>query len=725
MPFFVSSENAKLFEEKTTLVQSLTTQSSGNWIIPGRENKVDTNTTVEHKDEYGVWIHTKYDGISDSTKLDINLEQFSLMLKGGGWVPYTLSMENPGDTVVNLRFVRTKIYLDDGTDVDVIQTQFNIETKCDTREDYEATLEVRFPFFILKQKSMSVNHFLDSYNDDRTFFDFVGKITRLFHFRFLEDFFRRILVFSKIRDNNINPLLTASESYFSVKIGFSSPEGNEGPARVDTRFFFGRESLRDPMVLRMKITPYDLGRGFKISYFNSYRTVDEYGNEAFYRHFNIDFDPAAELQITSIPREARISYNFGSSAGTATKISFRAVGGRFSDIVQSFIIDPLPEYMSFDLTVIGERSFRYESDRSYSVTYLVDSLQNGNLVKLELFDLPKKMDVSWGLSINLDAKTALGFIDLNMSNDIGKASLYLKGSEKPFIEVLNFPRRLHLKSYIDVPNLKGYVSASKYTGVTTTLYVPIIFDKWEITSTLKIEDGHGKVSFDLPSEDSRHIEVGLDTNNNVMFGIELSIVNTETNVEVLYVSVDGIATDDLMISWDDDGSGGVTNFKWSGRITKLINLVISINFRGLYFDISTSWTLGESGFFELRLKKDLEVTFVDIETSEFKMYGHISLYADRFLKIDWEWGETGHFTIYTPEPIGESLYLEFGYGAQQEGVYQYGFKITATDYLWLTRTIMWDTENGVVPRIWILGDEPLPGNWDVWLLWKYKWYEVK
>ena len=38
-----------------------------------------------------------------------------------------------------------------------------------------------------------------------------------------------------------------------------------------------------------------------------------------------------------------------------------------------------------------------------------------------------------------------------------------------------------------------------------------------------------------------------------------------------------------------------------------------------------------------------------------------------------------------------------------------------------TRTLKWDVAN---LRFWWLGDEPLPGQWDVWILWDYVWHEV-
>ena len=37
--------------------------------------------------------------------------------------------------------------------------------------------------------------------------------------------------------------------------------------------------------------------------------------------------------------------------------------------------------MSFDLTILGERSFKYESENKYTVKYIMDSIDQGNLVR--------------------------------------------------------------------------------------------------------------------------------------------------------------------------------------------------------------------------------------------------------------------------------------------------------------------------------------------------------
>ena len=770
MSWTAYAENTKIVKEETTYVYSENGQHTPDLVATDSDNTKEIVPVIGYGDEFGIWIHTKYNDVDDSTKLDIDLTTFKLMLDGGGWKQYKLTMQNHEDTIVQLQFSRTQIYALDEY-VDVVQTRFVIETSCDTIEDYEVTLEVRFPFSLLKSKSKSHNLFLDGIGGERVnkFFDFINRLTEKSNGRFMKIFFEKFIrLFQKNSDSNIVPMPLNAESYFCARIGFSSLDGDEGPRKVETRLFFGRNSIFDPRVFRMKITPSDLGRKFNLGYFNSYLTVDESSSEAFYRTFSVDFEPAAELQTTSILREGKISYDFGSSAGTETKISFRALGGALSDIIQSFVIDPLPDYMSFDLTILGERSFKYRSDRSYSVAYLMDSEQEGNLVKLELNDLPEQIDASWGLSINLGAKTASGFVNLDMDKDIGEVALSLYGSDKPFLTLAHFPRSLHLSGFIDIPNLRGDISAFMENDATTTLTIPISYDKWEITGNLKLNGGYGKVSFDLPSGGSNHISVGLDTNNGALFGIELSVVDTTTDVEVLTVSVQGIATDDLRLSFNNEG-GQITDFAFNGMITKLIDLIVNVNFQGLNFDISGTWDLGDSSSLLIEVNQPVELNFDNFEAAGFVFDGSISLNPGSYLEMewvrgdeghfiiqshnveaaadltfgekyssnfyfyvnvvlaphcvvnfDWEWGQIGHVMVFTN--LFEKLDFEVLYNYNPgEGGYQYGLEAHATD-VGFTRTLQWDLVNGF--RFWWLGDEPLPNNWDVHLLWNYEWYDV-
>ncbi len=736
------------------------------------EKKDEISNNLNNAD-FGVWVHTTYNGVSNSIKLDINLEQFKLMLNSLAWKYYNIDFEQQGDTRVGIQFSRTQIYVSGESNpyVNVFQTQFEFTTSCETNKDVNVSVEARFPFSSISKNSIPLSDQLDSPRNTAShkLTNILLAISERIHskpFKIISE--KLIGIHIQTDEDNVDaqPVLTNAESYFCVRMGFSSPVGERLPAKVLIRFFSGRDKLLDPQVLRMNIEP-DVDGKSPLTFFNSYLNVDESGNEAFYRTFSIEFQPAVELQITSILRELKIHYDFGLGAGVSTKISLRALGGTLSGIVQHFIIDPLPEHMSFDLTVFGERSFKYEADRQYSVTYMVDSIQDGNLVKLDLKNLPLIMTVEWGLSIKLGAKTASGLIDLSMSSDIGEVSLSLYGSTTPFIRVTNFPKSIRLEGFIDVPNLNGYMRASKVSDATTTISVPVKFDKWLITGNLKIDNGYGQVSFNLPGSDGSQVGVSLDTDNNALLGLDVTVVDTQTSTQVLFVSVDAIATDNFLLSFDSSG-GGISNFKISGMITKLIDIKVNVHYQGLNFEISGTWELGQAGSFLIEASKtvdlkldnidaggfiiygsllvnpggyvkvewqrgekgyyifsthgilaEAEVTFGDKDSSNVYFNGKVTLVPGAIVKFDWDWSSTGHFMVFCNlfEELNVEAYINYD---SEQHEYQYGFKAHATDVMF-TRTLKWDVSN---LRFWWLGDEPLPGQWDVSILWDYVWHDV-
>ena len=735
-------------------------------IIQKKENYFTLQTIKNtFTNGFGIWVHTKYNGQEDLKKLDIDPITFKLMLEGGGWKYYSLNFGSDQSTA-GIQFSRTQIYIEGESQpyVDVVQTQFYFETISDTTEDYEVSLEVRFPFSLLEKKSKSYS----------IFSNLLDNIVKNFRTNLFKNIFEKIL--SRFNEKTVadNVLNSLGESYFCVRIGFASPEADQGPHRVETRFFFGRNSIFDPKIFRMKIIPYDLGGEYNLSYFNSYLTVSDSGSEAFNRIFSVDFEPAAELQITSIPKRAKISYSFGGSAGAATKISFSAKGGTFSNIIQSFSVDPLPSYMAFDLTILGERSFKYESDSEYSVIYMMDSIDEGELVKVELESLPKIINAEWGLDVALLAGTILGFINLNMSSDLNRAAVSLFDRDIPFMEIFNFPEKLDISASLDVPNLDGYIKANKLSGGTTVINVPIRWDKWEITGNLHINNGYGYASFNLPDSSSNYVSMGLDTNGNSLFGLGVSIVDTSISKQVLYIGVDAVATDDFYISFNKNESS-ITNFNLIGKITELIDFVVSVDYSGVDLDLSTSMTIGQGGSFELEVNEDLIIDLSQLELGDTTIDGAIGIYEGGSINIewargqtgyfsvategfsfnpeielslsdsnskemfvnstlilnpscivnfDWELGQTGHFTVFTNDLI-EELSIDTGYHYDSiYDEYQYGFKLNAADVN-IIRTIQWDTEDGHIPRIWILGDNTIPGDWDIWLLWNYEWHEVK
>jgi hypothetical protein len=720
------------------------------------------------QENFGVWVNTKYNGGETiSTPLQLGVTDFTSMLNTGESKQFQVSMQNNDDTNVELRFTRTKIM---NNTEKVVEAKCNIDTTCDSTKEYEVSVEARFPFAILDGGQPS--------------------------------------------DKN-NP-------YFSATIGYQSSAGSGGANHVNTTFYVGREKLDDPRVFRLSVKPENIESGSQLTFFTSYLTVNSTGDEVFQRTYSIRFEPATELTITSIPREAKISYEFGRSAGVPTKISLRAEGGALDDIVQSFTVDPLPSYMAFDLTIIGSREFLYQSDRSYNVTYALDSEQNGNLVTFQVLSLPTQIHATWGLNLGtLGDLAASSFAELNMSSDVQRLALYFYGNDRPFIALGHFPRKLRfenavnlldgtgnmtvirgidevrklnvsiayqdmvvtksfdlnnnflqMKWKIDIADGTGFFDVTRDSESVITLSTSIEYKNWTFTKELQLRNNHLELTWDvdraqrtgqiiltrdavggsptlsfsiahdgwvlddtlefnneylellwqLPTQTNTHAQVGLITQGGEMFHNTISVV--DNSIELLHVGF-GIQTDDhFILSWDYIG-GHISNFNWSGRLLRLSDVDISVNLVGDVFTVSADFTVGQAGSVELQFNKDVAVTFADTASDTFKIHGDVSIHANRRLQISWQLGETGQFTVYTfGQPLGDEFSLEVGYDPSHTGNYAYGFRLTGQNFIEITRTIQWYSQNGALVRVWVLGDMPIPGDWTLQVLWNSQWYNV-
>lgn len=229
------------------------------------------------------------------------------------------------------------------------------------------------------------------------------------------------------------------------------------------------------------------------------------------------------------------------------------------------------------------------------------------------------------------------------------------------------------------------------------------------------------MSWELPTQGKTHAKLGLITGG-VLLNNTISVVDNA--VELLHIGF-GIQTDDhFILSWDY-ANGHISNFSWSGKLLRLTNVDIAMNLVGEVFTIGADFTVGQTGTVELQFNKNVVVTFADAQSETFKIHGNVSFNASRQLQISWELGDSGHFTVYTfGEPLGNQFNLEFGYDPQHAGNFQYGFKLTGQHFVALTRTIQWYSVDGQLQRVWVLGDEPIPGDWTLKVLWNGQWYNV-
>jgi hypothetical protein len=284
-------------------------------------------------------------------------------------------------------------------------------------------------------------------------------------------------------------------------------------------------------------------------------------------------------------------------------------------------------------------------------------------------------------------------------------------------------RHLELSWNINRAQRTGRVILSRdVAGGSPTLSFSIEHEGWILDDTLELKNNYLELIWQLPTQTNPHAQLGLITAGGELFHNTISVV--DNGVELFHIGF-GIQTDDqYIISWDYL-NGQITNFNWSGKLLRLTDVDIAVNLAGDVFTVNADITIGEAGAVELQFNKAVAVTFIDTTSESFKIHGNVSIDANRRLQLSWELGETGHFTVYTyGQPLGDEFNLEVGYDPQHNGNYKYGFRLIGEDFIEITRTIQWYSVNGQLVRIWVLGDEPIPGDWTLQVLWNYQWYTV-
>jgi hypothetical protein len=418
------------------------------------------------REDFGVWANTKYDsGLTVSTPLNIGMTEFSSMLNSGVTKTYAIPIQHAQDTTLTLRFSRTTLL---NNTVNVIETQCSLDTNADITKAYELSLEVRFPFDILSG--------------------------------------------GQIPQTNV--------SIFSASMGYRSTAGNTpGLNHVNTTFFFGRENLSDPRIFRLRLQPDSVDARSSVTYFTRYQTHDKYGVEQFYREFSVGFTPATDLTITMVPREAKVSYDFGRSAGVPTQIVFRAEGGALDDIIQTYRIDPLPQFMNFDLTLLGSREFLYESDRPYDASYALDSEQNGNLLTIEAKSIPTRIDTTWGIDFHALSNHSLNsFLDINMSSEIAGLIITQADLSTPLINISHFPRLFHIESAIDLDNHVGNITVLRKLDAPHNVTLTMAYDDFILSKSFILDNQFVVLAWDLdPANSTGQVSVTRDTASSLQY----------------------------------------------------------------------------------------------------------------------------------------------------------------------------------------------------------------
>jgi hypothetical protein len=350
------------------------------------------------------------------------------------------------------------------------------------------------------------------------------------------------------------------------------------------------------------------------------------------------------------------------------------------------------------------------------------SITYQDMVVTKSFDLKNKLlQVKW----KIDLQNGTGFFDITRDTasviTITTTITYKSWTFTKELVLRN--NHLEISWNVNREQRTGQVILSREAaGGSPTLSFSIAHEGWVLEDTLEFNNEYLELLWQLPTASNTHAQVGLITGGGEIFHNTISVI--DNTVELLHIGF-GIQTDDhFILSWDYI-NGQISNFNWSGKLLHLSDVEFAVNLAGEVFTVDANLTVGQGGSVELQFNKDVTVTFVDTASDVFKIHGDVSIHANRRLQISWELGESGHFTIYTyDQPLGDEFLLEVGYDPQHTGNYVYGFRLTGEQFIQITRTIQWYSENGNLVRIWVLGDEPIPGDWTLELLWNSQWYTI-
>jgi hypothetical protein len=676
---------------------------------------------------YGVWLRTEYEDTVNTKKLNIGIIKFFIMLTMKTEEDFSIGLENPGDTTMKLRFLPKTTNVEGEGKIKVIQTDFILETNCDTSKEYLVSLEVRFPFSLIENTAEYIFN-----SQSATIKNFQNKKIELFHKLFSLPFGKNEKTndFGFLEGKKYHQEETNDEAYFSFRTGFSSKDGDVGPSKVTTSFYFGKESIWDPIVIGKKISPDNAGIS-DVTYFSSLHTVDESGNDSFHRFIGVDFAPVVELEVIYIPRNGRTIYKFGPSAEVETKITFHTEGGIgiLEKLTYSIVFNPLPNFMNFDINLIhGDNLFEfyYHSNNVHNIEFLIESTseEDDSAFSVELGDIPSMVEVTCDLSIY--EQTVDGEFYFEISSDTNPsitASVYKNGWTISGGTVFNF-NQLTTTWNIDFYERDGLIDIQRSEGESTAFIFTLSHDDWTISDTIDIINTHVQIYWDLPTPSNRHVEFGLDfIENSLLFNNCITI--TKGSVEIFIFELEIKTGDKYIVKWDYDQSGKIINFNFVGEIFKINDLNIKVDFQGSYFTIQGNWNVGEYGELSLTLNKEVEFTIVDIETNDLKLNIKITFNPGSTFGLKWDhttdW-EEGTFE-FNATSIAETQ-LELGVGPIENGEHKFGFFIKVSSEYSLEDTFWWD-HTGYIPKCGWNGDGPTNTiDWEIYLLLNHNWLKI-
>ncbi len=800
-----------IVEEKTitnTEIDQNLAQTFSKYLPTEQEKKeieipwIKTNTGLL---EWNVRI--EYNGETFQKQVPVNIndfrEKFLKHPEYGEHIFFDVDNDPEYDIEVIVGFYWSVIKDANGNDVKSLEKRFRVrqlETGGyvdDSDGEMEVWSELHVNYGLIKQSSSSSN--VESnlsqknsfYKTQNTIFsglfeNFFSKIRAFFEKIF------NLLNFREDEEPDREPTDEDDSDYISVGAGYRSPDGEDIPRYTEKRFAFARENIFSPTIFQHQMDPgSSKGKGpFELLYgFRSFNSGAS--NPSYDIDFSVEFDPAVYLRTKFIPIGGYVYYYFedDSQRNQPTTVTFAADFNKKSSsneegIELSLVFDKIDNslgrtgrWMSFDIDAVDfdvlSGKFHYKASHSFSVGVVVNS--PSFLEKVEIVNIPDRVDVSWDVDFVLNPSSMLyahadGFIDLDMSSDLGGVNVYYpksdpSASDEIFIDVPGgIPKSSRVEAgvtlNVDLNNLENpsnYVYGMLKHTCSSNVDSIRAFLPEEETPIVKVTDipayseAKGKLKWNTlegyayawrgSSGPPDPVELNLDykgfhihdiltiRNGHIdtrfkvakdghfyfdtsegMFGNALQVSNSDSG-DSLGLFVDEVSADELQADWNLDTSGSqlkIQQLKFGGLIDTMKGLEINLDYQGKTVDAELDWVLAQTGYFDIQVNQQADLT---LDFSQFAQNSTVfdidgGITLSQTLQFDMSW------KLQQGEKEGGNVdpgYFTINENVDEANIKSFDFYITYQDQYGVN--VEFDNLQFYLDLEWWKGDRLLPYVW--------------
>lgn len=718
--------NSNLNSENVTSLTAQSTQAILNTFknyIKNGEKIVEQTTSLNEKSSnvilpasahageiFGWWIRLVYNGQTFEKKLDISITDFKdKFLKHpeyGEHLKFNVDSDPEDDVEVIVGFYWSVIGdVNTNKDLTSLETRVRVRQlpKTDSSDvggidDINGELEVWSELHVNlgliknKGKGKSVTN---------SPFEFIiSLLEKIFNNKKTSAFFTNLknIVYKLIPNNNLVKETFAStpisnNDYFSIGAGYRSPEGQKIPMLMEKKFSFAKDlnwnplSVFNPTIFQHKMDPGGEDPVELLYGFQSYKEGET--TPTYDIAFSVEFEPAVYVETKFVPTGGYVYYYFDqkSKKTTQTRVTFTSniLKGDGENVPGlSLIFDKIDSYMAnrgrwicFDLDLKG---FQYKASHEFDIGLEV-SVPDSFEEKVELKQIPKKVDFEWGVDLDLkllpnifDVKFG-GYLELDMSSKLGEVAIYYpktdtESPESTFIRVQDIPsyQKLSAESSLSMVNgsllkvdVGGYVDLTMSSELNrVTMYYPRASDTDPEIVFIDVPEGIPRETR-IGAEAKLYVDIdNLQNPSNNVYG---RVYHTSTsNLDAIQMFLPGVEIPVVEITDIPAVSSAEAGVHWNllqgyghasrGYIGGIDPIKFYLEYGGITIDntleiqegyISTNFKIGESGYFYFDTSRKMfanTFSFGSLDTGDALALTVDEVSADR-LKANWNIDTSG------------------------------------------------------------------------------------